>query len=188
MARYRSPTATLLVVLVAVYLLQWALSLVGVSVVAFALAAPLDSQPWTLVTSVYAHSSLGHLAANAVALALLGFAIERVTTPARFHAFFLVSGMVAGASEVALASLLGQRVAVVGASGAVFALLGYGLTGNALAGALLSRLSSAARLALLVGLAAVVTVATAAPGVAVVAHFAGFAVGAAAGRLRLLHA
>ncbi len=188
MARHRSPTATLLLVLVVVFVLQRALSLVGVSVVAFALSAPIDSQPWTLVTSVYAHSSLSHLIANAVALALIGLAVERVTTPPRFHAFFLGSGMVAGTAEVVIASLFGQQVAVVGASGAVFALLGYGLTGNALAGALLSRLSMGLRLAVLAGLAVVVTVATAAPGVAVIAHFAGFAVGAVAGRVRLLHA
>ena len=42
-------------------------------------------------------------------------------------------------------------------------------------------------LALFAVLAAVTTLATAAPGVALVAHFAGFLVGAVAGRGRLLH-
>lgn len=187
MGRVRSPTAVLLVVLVGVFLLQELLALVNVPLIAFALSTPLDDQPWTLVTSVYAHSSLSHLLANALALAVLGLAIERVTTPLRFHLFFLLTGMAAGATEVLVASAMGQRVAVVGASGAVFALLGYGLTGNAMAGAILSKLSRRLRLALLAGLAIVVTLATAAPGVAVLAHFAGFVLGAAAGRQRLLH-
>jgi membrane associated rhomboid family serine protease len=187
MGRARSPTAALLVVLVGVYLAQVLLSLVDVTLITFALSTPLDERPWTLVTSVYAHSSLSHLLANALALVVLGLAIERVTTPVRFHLFFLLTGMAAGVTEVLVASALGQQVAVVGASGAVFALLGYGLTGNALAGAVLSRLSRRLRLALLAGLAIVVTLATAAPGVAVLAHFSGFVLGAAAGRERLLH-
>jgi membrane associated rhomboid family serine protease len=183
----RSPTVELLGIFAGVFVLQQVAGLVGVGPSWFALALPL-ARPWTLVTSVYAHASLSHLLANAVALALVGLPLERFTTRARFHTFVLVTGAVAGLVEVVVGSLTGGSVAVVGASGAILALYGYVLAGNPLSGGLLARLdlSRRANLLVLASVAVAVTILTAGTGVALVAHFTGVVLGTVAGRLRLL--
>ncbi len=158
----------------------------------FALSPPIDARPWTLVVSVYAHAGVGHLLSNALVLVLVGFAVERVTTKWRFHAFFAAVGMLSGVAQVTLSGLVttGPVPAVLGASGAVFGLLGYLLAGNAVTGAVLRKLplGSRGRVALLLALALGVTLLTAAPGVALIAHFTGFVLGAVAGRAHLLRA
>lgn len=184
----RSPTLATLVVLVGVFLVKELVQLVGIGLGMFTLTTPLAVAPWTLVSSVYAHASVPHLIANALALVVFGFAVERVTTPARFHIFFLTAGILAGATEVVVTDLFGPPVAVLGASGAVFALLGYALAGNTLAHDALSRVSQRGQVIVFVLLAAGVTVATASPGVALIAHFTGLVVGLVSGRVRLLHA
>jgi membrane associated rhomboid family serine protease len=154
----------------------------------FALSTPIAVRPWTLLVSVYAHAGIGHLASNAIVLALVGFPVERVTTKWRFHAFFAGVGMAAGIAQVAVSGLVGPGTAVLGASGAVFGLLGYLLAGNPVTDAVLGwlPLSSRMRTALLLALALGVTLLTAAPGVALVAHFTGFVLGLLSGRARLL--
>jgi len=184
MGRYvRGPTVTTLAVLGAVFLVE-----VAWGQTSLALSLPLSRRPWTLVTNVYAHGSVEHLVGNAVALAVLGVGIERRTTPLRFHGFFLASGAFAGLAEVTVRGLLGEHVAVLGASGAVLALFGYAMVGNPLARGLLSRLDPDWRTAAVgfVALAGAITLAAAAPRVALVAHFAGLLVGIAAGRAGVL--
>jgi membrane associated rhomboid family serine protease len=165
-----------------VYVLQQVVGLVAHQRPLFALSSPLLAQPWTLVTSVYAHATLSHLLANAVALALVGLLVERQTTHLRFHAFFLGTGMLAGVSQVVFTRLVGpvipgmvSQVNVLGASGAIFALFGYLLASNRLADTVVGgfELSPRAQLAVAGALAAIITVVTANPGVALVAHFTG---------------
>ncbi|MEF8884674.1 MAG: rhomboid family intramembrane serine protease [Haloarculaceae archaeon] len=184
----RSPTLTLVGVFVVVYLVEGLLGLIGVSKTAFALATPVVLRPWTLVTSVYAHGSVSHLVANAVGLLLVGLFLERRTSRVRFHLFFLVTGALAGLSQVWVGGLLGGRPAVLGASGAVFALAGYVLAGNRVSDTVLSAvpLSGRAVLVVFVVLTATLTLLTASPGVALVAHFTGFLLGLLAGRDHLL--
>lgn len=185
-----SPTADLLVVFAAVFAVQQVGGLVGVGLGWFALALPLAVAPWTLITSVYAHASVSHLLANAVALAIVGFALERYTTRGRFHAFVLLTGVVAGLAELVVGAVVGGVTAVLGASGAILALYGYVLAGNPLTGGLLTRVTLGRRgkLLLLVGIAVLVTLVTARSGVALVAHATGLALGLAAGRFHLLQA
>ncbi len=188
MRRPDSPTLELLVAFALVFLAQQLAGVVGLGAAAFALALPLSAAPWTVVTSVYAHASVDHLLANAVGLAIVGFALERYTSRARFHAFVLGTGAAAGVAEVAVAALLGGSVAVLGASGAVLALYGYVLAGNPLTGGVLDRLDLGRRekLALLAGVAVLLTLLTARSGVALVAHATGLALGLVSGRLHLL--
>lgn len=184
-----SPTADLLAVFAVVFAAQHLGAIAGIGVAWFALSAPLAA-PWTLVTSVYAHASVGHLVANAVALAVVGFALERFTSRLRFHGFVLVTGVAAGAAEWAVSDLAGASTAVLGASGAILALYGYVLAGNPVTGGLLARLPVGRRgkLALLGGVVVVLTLLTARSGVAVVAHAAGFALGLVSGRYHVLRA
>lgn len=184
-----SPTADLLALFAVVFAAQQLGALVGVGLAFFALALPLTVAPWTLATSVYAHASVSHLLANAVALAIVGFALERFTSRARFHAFVLATGALSGLAEVAVGGLLGGTTAVLGASGAILALYGYVLAGNPLTGGVLARLELGrrAKFALLVGVAVLVTLLTAGSGVALVAHATGLSLGLVSGRLRALH-
>jgi len=154
----------------------------------FALSTPLSVAPWTVITGVYAHGSVGHLLANALALLAVGPLVERRTTRARFHAFVVTTGALAGVAQVTVGGLLGPPAAVLGISGAVFALGGYLLAGNVVSATLFDRLRLSPRAQfLLFGLVAVaLTATTAAPGVALVAHATGAFCGLVAGRVGLL--
>ncbi|WP_276302119.1 rhomboid family intramembrane serine protease [Halorussus lipolyticus] len=187
-----SPTAQTLAVFLVVFAAQSLVSLVSERLAfgLFVLAPPISLRPWTLLVSVYAHAGLAHLVSNAVVLVLVGFAVERVTTTWRYHIFFASVGMAAGLAQVVVSGAVGGASAVLGASGAVFGLVGYLLAGNPVTDTVLSwlPLSGRARIALLLVVAGGVTMLTAAPGVALVAHFAGFALGLLAGRGRILRA
>lgn len=189
-----SPTLTTLAVMVVVFVVQQVAGIVGLGGL-FALSLPLLARPWTILTSVYAHAGLSHLLGNALALALGGLLVERVTTSARFHTFFVGVGVLSGVTQVAVVGLLGPvlpgvpaRVSVLGASGAILGLYGYLLGGNRLTEAVVGgiELSARAQLALGAILAAVITLLTANPGVALVAHFTGLLLGWLAGRSGLL--
>lgn len=174
----------LLVVFVLVYALQLVTALAGIVGSLFILSPPVFEHPWTIVTSIYAHSGPGHLLSNSIALVLFGWPVARATTRLRFHGFVVVSGSLAGLTQIVLTNAGG----VLGASGAVFALLGYLLAGNRLSSSLASlvEIPTWLALAVVVVVAAVVTLATASPGVALVAHFVGLVVGLGAGRLGVL--
>jgi len=189
-----SPTVTTLVVIAGVFVCQQVAGVVGLGGL-FALSLPLLVRPWTLVTSVYAHAGLSHLLVNAVALALGGLLVERVTTSVRFHAFFLTVGVLAGVAQVVAVGLVGPlvpwipaRVSVLGASGAILGLYGYLLGSNRLTERFVGgvELSARAQVALGALLAAAITLLTANPGVALMAHFTGLLAGLLAGRAHLL--
>jgi membrane associated rhomboid family serine protease len=81
-----------------------------------------ESQPWRMITSAFLHSpgSIFHVAFNMYALFIFGPLIESLVGRARFLALYLLSAF--GGSVAVL--LLAPSVVVVGASGAIFGLLG----------------------------------------------------------------
>lgn len=186
-ARRGSPVLETLAAMLVVSLLTWAGTLVGLAGL-FVLAPPVLSPPWGLLTSVYAHAGPGHLLANAVVVAVAGGLVARRTTRLRFHGFFLATGALAGVAQVWLGGLLGRPSAVLGASGAAFALVGYVLVANPASAALLDRVSVPPRVAAaVVAVAATgLTLAFSPAGSALVAHFVGTVLGLLAGRFRLL--
>ena len=183
-----SPILETLAVFVLVAVVQAMAGLFGAVAGLFVLSTPLSQNPWTIVTSVYAHSGLSHLLSNSLALVVFGWPIARATTRLRFHAFFVTTGALAGISQVGFGNLLGVDVGVLGASGAVFALLGYLLASNPFAEGLSSIVDVPRWVVLFVFvvLAITVTLATASPQAALIAHFTGFLLGLVAGRARLL--
>lgn len=187
MALRGRPTLATLGIILVVFGLQQVLALAGV-VGLFVLAPPLSVQPWAAVTSVYAHASLAHLVGNAVALLIVGPFVARRSTPVRFHAFFVTTGAVAAVAEVVLSDLVGPPVGVLGASGAVFALLGYLLAGNVVSTVILDRIALSARTqaALLLVVAVGLTLATAGARSALFGHGTGLVCGLVAGRLHLV--
>lgn len=204
--RSGSPILDLLVVFVGVFALQFLVGLVDTVTGLFVLSAPLQENPWTVVTSVYAHANTGHLISNAVALVLFGYAVAAATTRLRFHLFFLVTGVVSGVAEIVLSDFLAESPVVsdvvgfvpvvdvaatggvLGASGAVFALLGYLLASNRLVAGLgaVADVPGWVTYFVFIVLATVVTVATASQGVALIAHFTGLLLGLLAGWVNLL--
>ena len=188
MARGTKAVVETLALFLVVFALELLSPLVGVGAAAFALALPLDVHPWTIATSVYAHGSVNHLLANAVALLVVGVLVARRTSRLRFHAFFVVTGALSGVATVLVGSVIGGAAAVLGASGAILALVGYLLSGNLATESLLGRLTLSRRAGavVVVGLAAAVAVVTGGPGVALTAHVVGFLLGLGAGRLHVL--
>lgn len=197
-----TPVIELLLVFAAVFTLQVVAgiaasiaSLAGLVNALFVLAPPLGENPWTVVTSVYAHADPSHLLSNAVALIVFGWPVARSTTRFRFHAFFLLCGALAGIVQVlatvflaGLPFVAAEPTAVLGASGGVFGLLGYLLASNRLSSSIASTVSlpPLVSIGLFVAVAVVLTLASAAPGVALFAHFAGLLVGLVAGSLGAL--
>jgi membrane associated rhomboid family serine protease len=77
-------------------------------------------QPWTIVTSLFAHASPLHLLFNMYSLFVLGRILEPSLGRVRFAALYFISGF--GGCVAVL--LLNPVSAVLGASGAIFGLLG----------------------------------------------------------------
>lgn len=186
-----SPTVQTLAIMLVVFVVQETTKLLGLlrfSQVLFVLGPMFPVRPWSLVTSIYAHGGPIHLLSNALLLALVGLIVEQSTTRFRYHAFFITTGALAGISEVIVSGLIGQSTGVLGASGAILALLGYLIAGNSVSGSILDRLKLQrhTQVAVFTVLAIVVTIVTSAPGVALIAHFTGFLLGLLAGRAGVL--
>jgi membrane associated rhomboid family serine protease len=82
---------------------------------------------WRLLTAMFLHAGPLHLAFNTLALYLFGGVVESALGTARFLAVYLVAGLFASAASFALSP---PGAVAVGASGAVFGLLGAWLTFN----------------------------------------------------------
>jgi membrane associated rhomboid family serine protease len=114
-------TYSLIVACVVVYALQW---ITGQALTnAWFYYPPLtQSQPWRMVTSIFLHAPSNplHLILNMYSLYVLGPTIEILLGRVRFLVLYLVSGF---AGSVAVL-LLAPDSQVVGASGAIFGLMG----------------------------------------------------------------
>lgn len=77
---------------------------------------------WRLITPMFIHGGLLHFAFNNWALYVLGYQLEHLLKPSRYLLLYLLSG-IGGTMASSLASLSTS----VGASGALFGLLGCGL-------------------------------------------------------------
>lgn len=81
----------------------------------------IDHQYWRLITAMFLHIGLIHLAFNMYALYLFGYLIENAFGTVRFLAIYFVAGFLGSVASFAF----GPAIAVgAGASGAIFGLLG----------------------------------------------------------------
>lgn len=80
-------------------------------------------QPWRLITSVFVHSTalIFHVLLNMYTLWIFGQLLENVLGRGRFLALYLISGL---AGSVGVIWLADPNTSVVGASGAIFGLMG----------------------------------------------------------------
>ncbi|MBG6237611.1 membrane associated rhomboid family serine protease [Mycetocola sp. CAN_C7] len=118
-------TYTLIAVTAFVFLLQL---IPGLNVIDYLLYAgvystPVAFEPWRMLTSVFVHSQsfIFHIALNMYSLWLFGQALEPMLGRARFLALYLISGF---AGSLGVLFLTDGSTAVVGASGAIFGLMG----------------------------------------------------------------
>jgi membrane associated rhomboid family serine protease len=82
-----------------------------------------DGDWWRLITAAFLHASVLHIAFNMLALWWLGAPVEMALGRVRFIGLYLVSGL-AGSAGALVAN---PNAVTVGASGAIFGLLGAGL-------------------------------------------------------------
>lgn len=100
--------------------------LVGVNEVAsnwgmWPAAVAINGEWFRLLSSVFLHGSLLHLAFNMYVLFVLGPPLERLLGHARFLILFLISGLGGAVASFAFSSV---NTVSVGASGAIFGLMG----------------------------------------------------------------
>jgi membrane associated rhomboid family serine protease len=75
---------------------------------------------WRLITTTFLHANVLHIALNMYFLWFVGSAVESVLGRGRFLAVYLVSGLAGSAGAL----VVDPRVPTVGASGAIFGILG----------------------------------------------------------------
>ena len=80
-----------------------------------------DGAWWQLMSSVFTHVEIWHVAMNMFALFIFGPSLESIVGRVRFLAIYFVGGL---SSSVLVLLLSNQYGSTVGASGALFALLG----------------------------------------------------------------
>jgi len=87
-------------------------------------AAVLSGYVWQFVTYMFAHASLSHLFVNMLGLFFFGPPIERKMGSKEFLLYYFLTGTLAGIASFAIFALTGAwYIMLVGASGALFAVL-----------------------------------------------------------------
>lgn len=76
------------------------------------------SRPWTLLTAVFLHASVAHILFNGFGLVMFGSILEQTIGSRRFLAVFFTAGLLSSIASTFFYN------AVVGASGAIFGVIG----------------------------------------------------------------
>lgn len=127
---YRSVTVSLALLISATYLLQLVIVLVfgtGVHDAIFVLRSDNIEYIWTWISSIFAHSysSFIHIIGNLIILLFFGSLLEKIIGQKRFFALFIISGVIAGLSQIIVSLSFGSGIiGVIGASGALLSVMG----------------------------------------------------------------
>lgn len=84
----------------------------------------LDGEYYRFFTSMFMHGGIDHIFSNMLFLAALGEMLERVIGHGRFAILYLLSGVGGSLFSIANVLLSGKHYTAIGASGAVFGLIG----------------------------------------------------------------
>jgi membrane associated rhomboid family serine protease len=82
-----------------------------------------DGEWWRLITAAFLHGSIIHLGLNMLVLWIVGAPVEQAIGRGRFLAVYIVSGLAGSAGAL----LFSPHAVTVGASGAIFGILGAAL-------------------------------------------------------------
>ena len=136
---------------------------------------------WRLLTATFLHSGALHLGLNCVGLFILGTQAEKVYGHVRFSAIYLLSGLGASALSYALNLSRLENSVGVGASGAVFGLLGALAAFFLVNRDKLGKMGRNSLTSILILAGINLALGLAIPGIDNYAHVGGFAVGALLG-------
>jgi len=79
---------------------------------------------WTFLTSMFLHAGFFHIFANMFSLFFIGNFLEKIIGRKRFIGVYLISGLIGGIFFVVSGLIFSNDVSGIGASGAIFGLLG----------------------------------------------------------------
>lgn len=131
---------------------------------------------WRLVTAMFLHVGVLHLALNSFGLYIFGSVVEQALGTARMVTLYLVTGICASAVSFAFGP---PAVAAVGASGAVFGMLGVSLAYNLRRRSLAMARANVQWALVLIGINLVFGLSV--PGIDNLAHIGGLVAGVVAG-------
>jgi len=122
--RYYNATVILIVINVAIFLLTF----VARGVMRYLALIPIlvvqEHAWWQVVTYMFVHAGTWHLLFNMLALFMFGVPLERSLGSGEFLLYYFVTGVGAGLATLAVNWYTGMAyIPVVGASGAIFAVL-----------------------------------------------------------------
>ncbi len=86
--------------------------------------AIMFDRPWTIITYMFVHLTFDHLFWNMLFLFFFGMALEQRIGERRFLIIYLLSGIVAAIVQVLALSGTDSLIPMVGASGALYGVLG----------------------------------------------------------------
>ncbi|MDQ1561067.1 MAG: hypothetical protein QOE85_408 [Actinomycetota bacterium] len=126
-ARAVSPTSqrpivtyTIIALCLVIYGIQYLTGNVVTDALVYA-PALTASEPWRMITSVFAHASILHVGLNMYSLFVVGPAVEQMLGRVRYIVMFLIAGFAGSVGVLLIAS---PNTVVLGASGAIFGLFG----------------------------------------------------------------
>ena len=110
--------------------LQWFVIIIfgmGVHNLIFTVSTYHPEYVWTWIFSIFAHSpfSYGHIIVNSIALYFFGPSVERYLGTKKFFYLFIFSGILAALSQIGANLLTTTPGFVLGASGAIMAIMGF---------------------------------------------------------------
>jgi membrane associated rhomboid family serine protease len=79
---------------------------------------------WTLITSMFFHGSFFHIFANMFSLYFIGGILEKIIGKKRFFWVYMIAGIMGSVFFILASTILGNDFPAVGASGAIFGILG----------------------------------------------------------------
>jgi membrane associated rhomboid family serine protease len=85
---------------------------------------PANLRPWMLVTSIFLHGDYFHIFINLLILWMFGSLLERGIGWQRYVALFFLAGIVGNLCYLAYCIAAGSEVPSLGASGAIYGVLG----------------------------------------------------------------
>ena len=132
---------------------------------------------WRLFTATFLHSGLMHLSFNCIALFIFGQQLEPIYGHGRFLAIYFIAGLAGSVTSYALSISAAPNTLGVGASGAIFGVLGALVAFYAIHRDRLGEIGRQSLTGLLVIVAINVVFGFVVPGVDNFAHIGGFVAG-----------
>ncbi len=113
-------------VILALITIVFALSIIYKPMFSFFALHPykVETMPWQLITSIFLHGSFDHYLVNAIVLLFFGSELERRVGGDGYLKIFFLSGIAGNLMYLVFSFLSGSPTPAVGASGAIYGIMG----------------------------------------------------------------